>query len=275
MHILRVFNNNVILARRGDEEVVVTGRGIGFQAKAGDRVDPARVAQLFVPAVGRDPDHSAAILAAIPGEYIQAVLDAMKRAELPDALQKKLTLVVALADHVHGAVKRSTTVTYPLEAEVRYLYSEDLALAKRLLREINSALRTPLPESEAVALTLHLVNAGFSVGDLSGTYRMTGLIQQLLEIISEYFGIEFHDGSTSVARFITHLRYLFVRMSQHAQLDSGDSPISRAIAQQHPRAADCAQLLSGVIELRFEDSLTCDEVSYLTLHIARLTEADK
>lgn len=275
MHILRVFNNNVILARRGDEEVVVTGRGIGFKAKAGDRVDPAKVAQLFVPALGRDPDHSAAMLASIPGEYIQAVLDAMARAGLPTALQKKLTLVVALADHIHGAVQRSTSVSYPLEAEVRYLYAEDFAMAHRLLREINSELRTELPESEAVALTLHLVNAGFSVGDLSGTYRMTGLIQQLLEIVAGYFGVELRDGTTSVARFITHLRYLFVRMSEHAQLDSADSPISRVIDQQHPQAADCARLLSDVIELRLEDSLTADEVSYLTLHIARLTETDK
>ncbi|SPF67112.1 CAT RNA binding domain [Propionibacterium ruminifibrarum] len=42
MEVLRVFNNNVVLAR--DElgrEVVVTGRGVGFKKKSGDPVDPA------------------------------------------------------------------------------------------------------------------------------------------------------------------------------------------------------------------------------------------
>ena len=41
MQLLRVFNNNVVLARRGMEDVIVTGRGIGFQAQPGAEVDPA------------------------------------------------------------------------------------------------------------------------------------------------------------------------------------------------------------------------------------------
>ena len=51
---------------------------------------------------------------------------------------------------------------------------------------MNSEIDTPLPESEAIALALHLVNAGFASGDLSQTYRMTGLIQQLIAIIGEF-----------------------------------------------------------------------------------------
>ena len=41
MKILRVFNNNVVLAKDGAREVIVTGRGLGFQAKPGQRVDDA------------------------------------------------------------------------------------------------------------------------------------------------------------------------------------------------------------------------------------------
>lgn len=36
MEILRVFNNNVVLAKGGDGgEVILTGRGLGFQGQAG------------------------------------------------------------------------------------------------------------------------------------------------------------------------------------------------------------------------------------------------
>ena len=39
MEILRVFNNNVVLAKGGDGgEVILTGRGLGFQAKPGQTV---------------------------------------------------------------------------------------------------------------------------------------------------------------------------------------------------------------------------------------------
>ena len=44
MEILRVFNNNLVLARDpGGDEVILTGRGLGFQARPGQVVDPAKV----------------------------------------------------------------------------------------------------------------------------------------------------------------------------------------------------------------------------------------
>lgn len=273
MQLLRVFNNNVVLARRGAEDVIVTGRGIGFQAKPGTEVDPAKVVKVFVPDSGRDPDHLAAMIAGIPGEYVQLVIDAMHSVDMSEALRSKLTLVVAIADHIHGAVSRGNTVSYPLEAEVRHLYADDFALAQQLLDAINSGLHKPLAPDEAVAITLHLVNAGFAVGDLSGTYRMTGLIQQILAVIGSHNDTELNSEDISVARFITHLRYLFVRMAEHQQLDSDDRQVATAISARYPDAVETAQMVANLIELRLDSALTPDEVSYLTLHIARLEES--
>lgn len=273
MQLLRVFNNNVVLARRGAEDVIVTGRGIGFQAHPGTEVDPAKVVKVFVPDSGRDPDHMAAMIADIPGEYVQLVIDAMHSVDMSEALRSKLTLVVAIADHIHGAVNRGNAVSYPLEAEVRHLYAEDFALAQQLLTAINGGLHKPLAPDEAVAITLHLVNAGFAVGDLSGTYRMTGLIQQILAVIGSHIDTELNSEDISVARFITHLRYLFVRMAEHQQLDSDDRQVATAISARYPDAVETAQMVANLIELRLDSALTPDEVSYLTLHIARLEEA--
>ena len=273
MQLLRVFNNNVVLARRGAEDVIVTGRGIGFQAHPGTEVDPAKVVKVFVPDSGRDPDHLAAMIAGIPGEYVQLVIDAMHSVDMSEALRSKLTLVVAIADHIHGAVNRGNAVSYPLEAEVRHLYADDFALAQQLLTAINGGLHKPLAPDEAVAITLHLVNAGFAVGDLSGTYRMTGLIQQILAVIGSHIDTELNSEDISVARFITHLRYLFVRMAEHQQLDSDDRQVATAISARYPDAVETAQMVANLIELRLDNTLTPDEVSYLTLHIARLEEA--
>lgn len=66
MDVLRVFNNNVVLARDAEgREVVLTGRGLGFQAKPGDPVDDDRVVRVFVPDDGRSADNFAAAVAAI------------------------------------------------------------------------------------------------------------------------------------------------------------------------------------------------------------------
>ncbi|MGV8907952.1 MAG: PRD domain-containing protein [Propionicimonas sp.] len=273
MELLRVFNNNLVLALdEAGREVILTGRGLGFQARPGQIVDPARIVRTFVPADGRDPDHLAHLLSGIPPEHILLVGLALTDVGL-DKLSGNPALVIALADHVSFALRRISVgmdLEYPLLAEVQNLYAEEYAEARALLAAINSRSKIQLPESEAVGLALHLVNAGFATGDLSYTYTMTGVIQQMIAVIAQTFGRDLDPASVSVGRFITHLRYLFVRIHQHKQLDQKHSPIGVAIREAYPSEVECACRLAALLELRLGSTLTDDEISYLTLHVARV-----
>lgn len=274
MKVVRVFNNNVVLALDdAGGEVILTGRGLGYQARPGQDVAAERVARTFVPADGRDPDHLAALLAGIPPEHIALVASAMTEAGLDARAAASPTLVIALADHVSFALKRlglAMVFDYPLLAEVQNLYPEEYRQSVALLAAVNRRVETPLPDAEAVALALHLVNAGFSTGDLSFTYTMTGVIQQLIEVIEQTYGFQLDPGSVSVGRFITHLRYLFVRIEQHRQLVQEHASIGTAIREAYPRALECADRLAAIVELRLGSALTDDEIAYLTLHVARV-----
>lgn len=277
MEIARVFNNNLVLALDdAGREVILTGRGLGFQARPGQAVDPEKVVRVFVPVDGRDPDHLAHLLSGIPPEHIQLVGQALAEVGL-DAVSRNPSLVIALADHVSFALRRvalGMDLEYPLLAEVQHLYNEEYQQALSLLHAINRAAEVPLPEVEAVGLALHLVNAGFATGDLSYTYKMTGIIQQMVAVIEQSYGLPLDSGSVSVGRFVTHLRYLFVRIHQHRQLSGEHSTIGLAIRDAYPRAAECAVRLAALLELRLGASLTDDEVSYLSLHVARVTTDD-
>lgn len=84
MQILRVFNNNVVLARREDgTEVVLTGRGLGFQTRPGQEVDPLKVVRVFEPTDGRDPDTLGGLVAAIPPEHIALAEEALDLVGVP------------------------------------------------------------------------------------------------------------------------------------------------------------------------------------------------
>ena len=277
MEVLRVFNNNVVLAKDGRREVILTGRGLGFKARPGMKVDQAKVVRVFVPADGRDPDHMAQLLGDIPPEIIKLVSDAMDELGLGDQASRNPTLVMALADHVCGTLRRVRNgipaVPYPLTEEVRSLYGDEYAQGEALLAALNRRLNGALPSTEAVAFALHLVNAGFATGDLSHTYAMTGVIQQLLAVIEGAYGITLDEHSVNVGRFITHLRYLFVRIHQHSQLEREPAAIVSSIRQSYPKAAQCAQRIAELIELRLDTTLTEDEIAYLTLHVARVTAA--
>ncbi|WKD58151.1 Transcription antiterminator LicT [Corynebacterium capitovis DSM 44611] len=279
MQILRVFNNNVVLARDGEGgEVVVTGRGIGFQARQGDEVDAAKVQRVFRPTEGRDPDHSAQMIAGLPAENVLAVAEALDAVGAPATIRQRLSFIAAIADHVTLAAQRARegkVLEYPLRAEVLTLYPDEYALGEKLLAELNKTLKDPLPQTEAVALAMHIVNAGFAGGDLSYTYRMTGVIQQMIDIVAAELGVALDSSSISVARFITHVRYLFVRLSRGEQLNHDRSVLAKQLLAEYPREMLCARKVASVVELRFDSELTTDEIAYLGLHIVRLGETER
>ena len=278
MEILRVFNNNVVLARNGSREVILTGRGLGFQAKPGQPVDPAKVLRTFVPEDGRDPDTLGAMVAAIPPEHLVLAEQALEAGRAGLSIPHSSVMLVALADHLSFAIKRlhlGMPFDYPLRAEVSHLYPAELQAARRILEHVNAQLEAPLADDEAVPITLHLVNAGFATGDLSYTYQMTGVFAQLFEVLEQAYGRPFDRNTVNAARFITHLRYFFVRANSGKQLEESAGKLREAIRGSYPDAYSTARKLQAVLELRLGEPLTEDEVTYLTLHVARMVEEDR
>ncbi|UDL75395.1 PRD domain-containing protein [Corynebacterium uberis] len=292
MRILRVFNNNVVLAARDNAgatgeptEVVLTGRGLGFQARPGDEVDHTRVVRTFVPDPGRDSDHLAAMAAAVPADYLELAAELAEQAAADTQLGVRLGAgaVFALADHLHMAVRRAAATNpsaqpldHPLASEVRHLYPRELAVATQMLTYTNAWLPagTHLADAEAVAIALHLVNAGFAAGDLRVTYAMTGVFSQLFDVIEQALDIQVDRADLSAARFITHMRCFFARAARGEQLDEGMGMLADALALTRPRAVACAARLAEILQLRLGVELTADERSYLALHVARLGGED-
>ncbi len=276
MEVLRVFNNNVVLARTGGGgEVILTGRGLGFQMKPGATVDPDKVVRVFVPEDGRDADNFGALIAAIPPEHLVLADQALEVARTEMAATLSSVAVVGLADHLSFAIKRirqGITMEFPLRAEVAHLYPEELRIANHILDFVNGRIEETLPQEEAVAIALHLVNAGFASGDLSYTYQMTGVFAQLFDVLEQAYGRPFDRDTVNAARFITHLRYFFVRAHTGRQLSDGASQLGTAIRSAYPDAFASAIKLQAVLELRLGEPLTDDEVMYLTLHVARMVD---
>lgn len=281
MKILRIFNNNVVLARDDagtGREVILTGRGLGFQAKPGQSVDPANIVRTFVPEDGRDPDNFGAMVAAIPPEHLLLAERAIEAGRAELAIPTSAALSIALADHLSFAIKRladGIEFEYPLRAEVSHLYPAELRAAQLILNHVNASLPAPLDDGEAVSIALHLVNAAFAVGDLSFTYQMTGVFNQLFEVLEQASGRPIERDSVNAARFITHLRYFFVRASSGKQLDEQAGKLRTAIKGSYPAAYATALRLQNVLELRLGEELSEDEVTYLTLHVARLIDEDR
>ncbi|MEJ5927313.1 PRD domain-containing protein [Corynebacterium sp. H128] len=275
MKVIRALNNNVVLSQKPDgTEVVLTGWGIGFQKRPGDSIDAAEATRIFVPERALDTHRMAGLLAAIPLGYLDMATRALEavRNQLPVAVSS--ATIVSLADHLHMAMQRlrldPSPRANPLAAEVVHLYPTEFAIAGQILAQINQEIEPPLPDSEKVAIALHLVNAGFRTADLTSTFAMTDVFPQLLGIISEAFDLEIDPTGVNAARFITHMRYFFIRAAHGQQLQDGAEALWESLAATQPLVVDCAQKLATILQLRLGTELTKDEIAYLALHIARL-----
>ncbi len=274
MIVLKVFNNNVVMARdSAGRDVVLTGRGLGFQARAGMAVDEAKVTQTFVPDAQHDLDQLTAFLTEIPPEHLAVAGEILQQAQVALGTTFGQAMIVPLADHISYAIKRvrqGLTMEYPLRSEVTHLYPNELRAARDAVRLVRERTGVALPEGEAVPIALHFVNAMFSTDDLSRTVQMTEVFRQVFAVLESAYDRHFDTGTINAARFLTHLRYFFVRVDSGQQLVEDQSVFASAIRMAFPEASQCAEKVQALLELRLGKPINADEVTYLTLHVARL-----
>ncbi|MCA0253067.1 MAG: PRD domain-containing protein [Actinobacteria bacterium] len=277
MKILKVFNNNVVLARHPQRgEVVLTGRCLGFQRQPGDLVDSSKVVQTFVPDAQHDVDELQAFLTEIPPEHLALAQEILELAHRELELKLSQPQLIPLADHISFAVKRvrlGIRLESPLRAEVTHLYPAELRVALAGVQLVRERTGVHVPDDEAVPIALHLVNAAaFATDDLSRTFAMTEIFHQVFEVLESAYERSFDTDSINAARFLTHLRYFFVRVDTGRQLSENPTSFANAIRDSFPEAHQAAQKVSALLELRLNTVITTDEQTYLALHIARLTQ---
>ena len=165
---------------------------------------------------------------------------------------------------------------YPLAPEVNLLYPHEVIYGHRALNLVRERMGVELNTNEAIPLALHLVNAQFATADMSRAFRMTEVFAQVFEVIEVAYRRAIDPASMSAARFITHLRYLFVRADQ-GKIGAAGAGISQpsllaALRADAPRAHACAQKVLLLLEMQLQQPLTQDELTYLTIHIDRLAK---
>ncbi|PAE89804.1 CAT RNA binding domain-containing protein [Shouchella clausii] len=106
MQIKKVFNNNVVLAQNEwDQEMVVMGRGLAFQKKAGETIDTAKIEKTFVLEKRGVSDKLAKLLRNTPELYLNIASKILDYAKSQLSYKLDGYLYVDLADHMSFAIK--------------------------------------------------------------------------------------------------------------------------------------------------------------------------
>jgi beta-glucoside operon transcriptional antiterminator len=272
--IKRVYNNNVLLAIEADStEVVLLGKGIGFQRRPGETVDTSLADQRFVAEGLYRAPQLADLLSDAPSAHIAVAQTITELGHATLGLEPRQSLMIPVLDHLTFAVRRAQEgahIDFPLRWEVAQLYPAEAALGRQVVTLVNDTLGVHLQDDEWVAFALHFVNQQWTKGDFSKTVAMTETISRVFLRLAERWGRPVDENASSATRFVTHLRYVFARAAGHKQLQTSRLDVLSAVQQAYPEAAEAATDIAELIGESINRVITKDEVSYLALHTTRL-----
>ena len=273
MKISRIINNNVVsTCDEEGREVIVMGRGVGFKAKEGSTIDEDKIEKVFRLDSQNTMDKFKELLVNLPMEHVQISAEIISYAK--EVLNRPINpnVYITLTDHINFALERfkqKMMFTNPLIREVRSFYHEEYLIGEYAIAMIDRDLGIKLPVDEAASIALHIVNAEYDA-PMGDTIKITNLIQQVSEVVEEYFNIKLDEQSLSYERFITHLRFLAQRVftGEHMELDNLE--FQKVIDRLYPEEYACSQKVQALIKLQYGHQVTEEEVAYLALHIKRI-----
>ncbi|MBC7595204.1 MAG: PRD domain-containing protein [Kineosporiaceae bacterium] len=272
--IKRIYNNNVVLAIEEDTtEVVLLGKGIGFQRRPGESVDTNLADQRFVAEGPYRAPQLAGLLSDAPSDHIAVAQTITELGHATLGLEPRQSLMIPVLDHLTFAVRRAqegTHIDFPLRWEVAQLYPAEASLGRQVVTLVNETLGVRLQDDEWVAFALHFVNQQWTKGDFSKTVAMTETIGRVFLRLAERWGRPIDENASSAARFVTHLRYVFARAASDKQLQTSRLDVLSAVQQAYPEAAEAALDIAELIGKAIKRVITNDEISYLALHTSRL-----
>ncbi len=275
MKISKVLNNNTVIVVENNNEVVLVGRGIAFKKRPGDPINPAQIEKRF----GISDAHLNArfqeIIVSLPVEEIDIVDRIINNARMTISKKISDSIYPALCDHIHNTLinyQKGIKLVNELLFDITHFYPDEYQIGLQALDIIEEETGVRFNNDEAGFIALHLVNAETENG--IGTDRIqksTKIIEETLDIVSNYFYKEIDENSITYYRFINHLRYFAQRITQGITFtdDSNDETLLEMMKKTYQESYLCAMNISGFVKGRYNVDIGSNELLYLIIHIQR------
>lgn len=280
LRIKKVINNNILcVVDDKGSEMIVTGKGLGFQRKIGERVDPALFEKTYHMEGKAEQRKLRELCEQIPLEHLKLTQDLIEYIKDQISVPLNESLLITLADHISFAIKRKVKgveFTNPLQGAIMEYYPTEYRLGQHCLRVIQEQTRMELNPSEAAFIALHIVNAELNTS-MSVMYDITSLIEGTLEVVEYFYQKPLDRESLDFNRFIVHLRYFAQRVFQGTpqQTDEYDADFQKMVIRSCKQHYKCATHIAQYIRSAYQKEISDAELIYLTIHLKRINLSGK
>lgn len=273
MKFVKKINNNVALCLDSKEnEVIVTGRGVGF-ASPGEEVDLSKIERTFY--------H-------LGSEYISMLNDISPKAfqiatAVVDYAASRLlcelndNLLFSLADHIDFALERyykKMNVELPIFNDIEHLFEPEMDVGRYALRLIEKNFGVRLPKEEAARIALNLINSEYN--PMRDRIQINNqAIDDITKIIEQSFHISVNRHTFNYSRFVTHMHYLFKRGKENQPISSKNKTLYQTLITTYPQTNQCVNVIRQYFAETKKWTLSDEECLYLILHINRLCDKEE
>lgn len=273
--IKKVYNNNVILAfeNSSKKEVILTGCGIGFGKKPNDTIDDSKIEKKFVIQDNNFESKVNKLASEIPEEVFAVSSAIIEYAEKNLNTTLDEYIYISLTDHIYFALKRykeNLPIKNELLYELRRIHKKEYEIGKWAIEYINKTFNVNFLIDEAGFIAMHIINANYRESTNKSCLIMN-IINQILDIIKNYYSIEFIEDEINFDRLLTHLKFFAKRLIDKTEsIDTNNNGLLEIVKAQYKESYDCVKQIKSFIEENYTYKVNDDEVLYLILHINRV-----
>lgn len=281
MRIKKVINNNILCAidEKGNE-MIVTGKGLGFKRKTGEFIDETQIQRIYRMEQKHSQHKLRELVEQIPLEHLELTELLVERIKQEIKQPLNETLVITLADHISFAIQRKEKgieFANPLKDSIMCYYPTEYRLGKECLTMIERECHIVLHPDEASFIAHHIVNAELNTS-MGQIQEITKLLDGCVRVTEFFYHSKFERNSLDFSRFVVHLRYLVQRIYQGRTLtdttDESDVMFRELIKRNCKEHYQCACRIASYIETNYDKTISDEEKIYITIHLKRLNMKD-
>ncbi|GJM48116.1 PRD domain-containing protein [Weissella soli] len=279
MLVKKIFNNNVLPAEEASQELIVIGRGVGFQQKIGGQIDVSKIEKSYYPQDDQWIKLFNELTDSISSEYIEIASYIITMAEEHLATTFDDYLLIGLADHIQYAVTRwqsKLPIKNELLWETQHFYPEEYHIGELAVDYIATRLNIKLPVDEVGFIALKFVEKRNGPQENERATQMIQLIEGILTIIRYELLPNIDESELNYQRLIVHLRFFVDRLlGNHVEDEvenSFDRVMAEHMAQRYVAAFTCAQHVITYVAKQTQRQVNDNEKIYLTMHLQRILD---
>ena len=207
MVVRQILNNNLVLSKNSaGEEIIVKGKGIGFQKSKGDVIEEERIEKIFTFAQSGRDSRFQRFFSSIQAEYIDLTDKIVDYALMQYDMKLSDSIYIALSDHLEDVCSRyEKGIQMPngLLFDIRRMYHQEYDIGRFALGLLKTEKDMDLRNDEAGYIAMHFINAQTD-NDMDDIYMITKVVGEVLDIVQTHFRMILNDEDYNCQRFQTH-----------------------------------------------------------------------